>query len=278
MFNHMKIRLLLGLSIIGFIGFVVIAIFSTFFGADEGFIATCLSIIMYIVVPFIFFYHYYRKEPFSLKQVVFFSRSAQWVLPICAIVVVAISFSLSTFWLTLFTIEPILPILVDFLMEEVPFPTNPFYLFFEILVISVLAPIVEEFFFRGVILHRIMLKTSMWGGILISSLLFGILHSDIIGAFFFGVIACLLYLRTGNLLLPIMMHILNNTIAVVLSFVPTDWLESVLILSKEDITGKAFPISIMLVVSTLLTIFITVKLGKGLGSMREGHLTHPPEQ
>lgn len=270
----MKIRLLLGLSIIGFIGFMIIAFFSTFFGADEGFITTSLSVIMYIVVPFIFFSYYYKRKTFPLKSVVFFRESARWSLPLIGIVVVAISFSLSTFWLTLFTIEPILPFLVDFLMEEVPFPTNPLYLYFEILVITVLAPIVEEFFFRGVILHRFMLKSSMWGGILISSLLFGILHSDIIGAFFFGVIACLLYLRTGNLLLPILMHILNNTIAVILSFVPVHWMESVLIMSKEDITGKAFPLSILLVVSTLLTIFITVRLGKGLSRIRESRLAH----
>ena len=66
-----------------------------------------------------------------------------------------------------------------------------FYLLIEIVMITILAPIVEEFFFRGVILQRLIKKTSIWGGILISSLLFGILHADIIGAFVFGVIAAL---------------------------------------------------------------------------------------
>ena len=71
-------------------------------------------------------------------------------------------------------------------------PESGVFLVIEIVMITILAPIVEEFFFRGVILQRLIKKSSVWGGILISSLIFGILHADIIGAFLFGVITALI--------------------------------------------------------------------------------------
>ncbi|WP_081431111.1 CPBP family intramembrane glutamic endopeptidase [Moorena bouillonii] len=56
-----------------------------------------------------------------------------------------------------------------------------------------------------------------WGikaGILTSSLLFAIYHFrfDIVYLFIAGTIYCVLYFKTGNLIVPILCHILHNTI------------------------------------------------------------------
>src|SRR5262249_9187312 len=82
-----------------------------------------------------------------------------------------------------------------------------------ILTIIVLGPIVEEILFRGILLSRWSSKWGMRKAALISALAFAIAHADVLGAFFFGLCFTILYLRTQTLLIPIVAHVLNNTIA-----------------------------------------------------------------
>ncbi len=76
----------------------------------------------------------------------------------------------------------------------------------------IMAPIIEEFIFRGVILHRISKKWGLCVGTIVSSVIFGILHIEvaIIGAFITGLICCFLYLKYKSILVPILFHFLNN--------------------------------------------------------------------
>ncbi len=74
-------------------------------------------------------------------------------------------------------------------------------------------PIYEEFLFRGLLLHRWSQKWGVTRGIVFSSLVFGVLHFDLLGAFIFGYVMCVLYLWTKTLLVPILAHALNNFIA-----------------------------------------------------------------
>lgn len=79
--------------------------------------------------------------------------------------------------------------------------------------IVVITPIVEEVVFRGFLLHRWSYKWSLRTAIIVSSLLFAVVHLDPIGAFIFGVGMCILYLKTQSLLVPILCHSANNLIA-----------------------------------------------------------------
>ena len=74
-------------------------------------------------------------------------------------------------------------------------------------------PIYEEFLFRGLLLHRWSQKWGVMRGVVFSSLAFGVLHFDLLGAFIFGYVMCVLYLWTKTLLVPILAHALNNFIA-----------------------------------------------------------------
>ena len=74
-------------------------------------------------------------------------------------------------------------------------------------------PIYEEFLFRGLLLHKWSQKWGVMRGIVFSSLAFGVLHFDLLGAFIFGYVMCVLYLWTKTLLVPILAHALNNFIA-----------------------------------------------------------------
>jgi hypothetical protein len=78
--------------------------------------------------------------------------------------------------------------------------------------ITLVAPAIEEFVFRGMLLRRWMESRGFWTGLLGSAAVFSLLHPPIwIGSFVFGVVAGILYLWSGSLLLPILVHVLNNT-------------------------------------------------------------------
>ena len=89
--------------------------------------------------------------------------------------------------------------------------------------IGVIGPIVEEFVFREALLGS-MLKGGMnkWVAITASALVFGIIHwnpaqipfATVIG-FIFGII----YYKTGNIVIPSILHIVNNSTAVVMMIV-----------------------------------------------------------
>ena len=76
----------------------------------------------------------------------------------------------------------------------------------------VLAPVIEEIMFRGILLHRWTQKWGLTKAVLVSSVLFGVAHTDPIGAVAFGIGMCVLYLRTQSLLVPIICHAANNLV------------------------------------------------------------------
>ena len=77
---------------------------------------------------------------------------------------------------------------------------------------AIVAPIIEEPIFRGLLFSRLSIKWGATKALIYSSLLFGILHPLPIGAFTFGLVACLLYIRTNTLKIPIVLHVIHNTI------------------------------------------------------------------
>jgi hypothetical protein len=81
------------------------------------------------------------------------------------------------------------------------------------LVVVGMAPVVEELIFRGFLLHRWIDRWGTYKGILASSLLFGLMHPDPLGATIFGIAMCVLYLRSQTLLVPMLGHAFNNLVA-----------------------------------------------------------------
>lgn len=104
-----------------------------------------------------------------------------------------------------------------------------------VIVAVVLAPVLEEFMFRGYLLNRWTLRIGALPATLLSSGLFAILHPDILGAFVFAIIMSLLYMKTRSLLAPIIVHAANNLFAVML-----EWLDRSLLSGFEPVTVADF--------------------------------------
>ncbi len=85
-----------------------------------------------------------------------------------------------------------------------------------VILIAIIAPIVEEILFRGFLLNRWCQKYGTGKAVFFSSLIFAGFHFDIIGGFVFGAVLSLIYLRTKTLVGPILVHISNNTIVILI--------------------------------------------------------------
>jgi membrane protease YdiL (CAAX protease family) len=76
--------------------------------------------------------------------------------------------------------------------------------------VVVVAPVVEEMFFRGFLLQRFAHKWGTTAGVLSSSALFAVGHVEWIGHFVTGVAFALLFLRTRSLWMTILAHGVYN--------------------------------------------------------------------
>lgn len=79
-----------------------------------------------------------------------------------------------------------------------------------LLVASILTPLVEELLFRGILMQRIGHRFGVWAGLLGSSFGFAIWHDRFVGPFLFGVVLALIYARTGCLYLAVIAHGVAN--------------------------------------------------------------------
>ena len=92
-----------------------------------------------------------------------------------------------------------------------------------LLSVSVFAPLFEEWLCRGMILRGLLTKMKPATAIVISAAFFAILHINpwqAIPAFCLGLLFGFVYYKTGSLKLTMLMHCVNNTMAVVLSKIP----------------------------------------------------------
>ncbi|WP_008308068.1 CPBP family intramembrane glutamic endopeptidase [Leptolyngbya sp. PCC 6406] len=128
------------------------------------------------------------------------------------------------------------------------------------------APVLEEFLFRGALIHR---WGSRWNGaaaVILSSLIFGLLHANLLGLTCFGLVMALLYLQTRSLWLVIGIHAINNAIAAILERI-TAWMapEATLTLAEFQ-QGWWVGLLLMVVATPVLAQFIR----------RQWHLTAQP--
>ena len=266
MFEQMKARYLILYSVLGMIAALIVLVA---LDVNDMAFDVISQVVLYVAVPGIYFGYYFRKHNASVWDVLSFGGIHKWLPALFGLVAVSIAFSLSMFWFQLFILAPVAPWMVDFMLEELPIPDSTWYVVFTVFTIAILAPVVEEFMFRGVLLKRMIGKTSVWGGILISSLLFGVLHLDVIGAFLFGVVASLLYLRTNNLLVPILLHIINNSVAAAAIFLAPTWPESIAIFDLADVYSKAAPNAVILGISAVLMLGAIFWLACGLDTRKK---------
>jgi len=220
-FEKIRIRSLLVCFLVSFIvASILIAIIQKLTGLKEGEPLTdaILGYFLYSV-PVVWILLSLKRVNLKIGDLIgSFYRKIRWIR-IFFIVLFLVLFSYGAFWLLNYPLSYIVPSYVKGILEEKGFYTladTSFPLLCNILnvvIVVIIAPIIEEIVFRGIILGRLSVMWNTSRAILLSSFIFGILHYDIIGAFIFGIIMSILYINTRTLVVPILCHVLNNSVA-----------------------------------------------------------------
>ena len=93
-----------------------------------------------------------------------------------------------------------------------------------LLSVSIFAPFFEEWLCRGIVLRGLLQKIKPVWAIVVSALFFAVLHMNpwqAIPAFILGLLFGYVYYKTGSLKLTMLMHCVNNTLAVICSHIPS---------------------------------------------------------
>ena len=165
------------------------------------------SLISYLIV----FYFYWKPRP-KLKSELNIKQLNFSLIPYLMLIVIGLGFAEQP----LFDFEKIMNYYQNSEVEPHTYKFLGFTTFFLYFRASslLIAPIFEEMFFRKLLFSKLLEKNKLWTAILISSLCFSAIHfetpNNLIPTFIFGVIACVIYLKTKNIIYPIIIHFLNN--------------------------------------------------------------------
>ena len=179
-----------------------------------------LSILFQLTALFPFIWLFVQHLSKELKISNFFSRNIHPFrcidLLLILLMVIMVSFgadNLMSYFLSLQWPDYIESNLAE---DLIPYREGSFMIWLTVFLAVIIGPIMEEIVFRGLILQRFAIKYGASKAIVLSSVIFGLLHAEaILGAAIFGVFMSVLYLHTKNLWVPIGVHIINNLLAVV---------------------------------------------------------------
>lgn len=119
--------------------------------------------------------------------------------------------------------------------------------FVGVISVAVVAPIVEEFVFRGLVMNRLSRVMPGWLAVVISSAVFGVCHGHPVWfayAFVLGAVFGFIDLRAGSIWPSILGHVVFNLIGQVVSFIPEteEGTELVIFLGALLVVGIVLPI------------------------------------
>lgn len=136
-------------------------------------------------------------------------------------------------------------------------------LIFLFISICIFAPIWEELFFRGILLRRFAMKWKVTTSIVVSSLIFGFMHiggSSMLHAFLFGCFLAYTYLKTKNILVPIILHSVSNFFSFVTLLFPGETnVGEISIPSSAELENSIMITAVLLAISLAVFIFIVIK-------------------
>ncbi len=155
-----------------------------------------------------------RLSGLDFNKIISYKNGINWKL-ILIIVFIEAAFFRGFDGLTLYNLSFIFPKYVEEYINKKAFTNIPELLSWGVLAIF-LVPLIEEIFWRGVVLQKWGIKWGVKAGILYSSLFFTLYHFrfNIIPLFIAGILYSILYLKTSNLMNSILCHSLYNSYVV----------------------------------------------------------------
>ena len=127
----------------------------------------------------------------------------------------------------------------------------------ELLGSALITPFLEELLHRGVVFGRLRMRMGMWPAVLVSALIFAVLHFNLVQfiyAFLLGIVFALFVEKTGRLYPAVIAHIVANGIAVIRT--ETGFLQGTV---DGSVVAWLISVGLCLVGAVVLVIFIGKK-------------------
>jgi len=157
-------------------------------------------------------YYYVRKGFLTVNRTYLVISSKTYIFPV---IVLGVSMFYIDEYLIFYLSKIIPPQLGS---QEVNGTINIILQFFGVLLI---APFFEEIVFRGVLFKSILPKLGFLKASIIVSVIFGLLHFEPVAMPFMitgSILYCWVYMRTGNILLTMILHLINNSLTALLVY------------------------------------------------------------
>ena len=207
------VGLMIGVAIISALGSFMPADFATKYGVVIAYPLQFIPMMLYASAKSRFNEGIVEKVPLDSND---FGNRKGWSM---ALIVSTMAVA------TAFVIEPVSMLLPEMSSETKRvmemLMNGPIWIV--LLSVSVFAPFFEEWLCRGIILRGLLKKVGPTWAIVISAAVFGLIHGNIwqaIPTFLIGCILGYVYYKTGSLKLTMLMHCVNNTLAVVCGTIP----------------------------------------------------------
>ena len=216
--------------------------------------ASSITYIISLVLPFsiafsIFKFKFKNAQKYSFKRE--FPKAP--ILYICGVIGIG--------YITNLMLNLLFPKFIEFhYIEPGDPPTTVLGMVLLYITNALLPAILEEWAFRGIICKNL-LTYGKNGAIIISSLLFGIMHIDpprIVFTFVIGIFLAICYEITGSLALPMLIHFLNNALSVT----------ALLFVDEIDITVTSLLFSFLIIIFMILGVVFLISSRNGITSKR----------
>lgn len=175
------------------------------------------SIFVLYVFPAIWLFYYCKRHrvPFTI----FMNRRESFnLMQVFMITGMLCLFSYGYLVLYMYSFVWITPDFIINILHEPIIGSAGGYIY-QFIIIVLVAPIVCEFIFRGFLFQRFAAKWGTGKAMVIVAILFGCFHIDFLAAVMFSIVLSIVYIRTKSLLMPISIHMLNNVIVLITSFI-----------------------------------------------------------
>lgn len=134
--------------------------------------------------------------------------------------------------------------------------------FSSVFMLIILAPIIEEIIFRGIILKGFLMRYSATNAILLSSLIFAVIHLNIvqgINAFIFGLFIGYVYFKSKSIGMTILIHFTINSIGLLSVYLHNTY-GNTTVSSFQDIYGEySLPILTTAIIMFIILIYFISK-------------------
>jgi membrane protease YdiL (CAAX protease family) len=194
----------------------------SFKGVDESTFQTVASAVVYLLsLSIVIGLPWLVRKARTSKQELGIAQPVKWVdlllAPAAFVVYILLSFVLTS-------LASSLPFFNSDQVQNTGFSglSQGFEYILAFITLVIIAPVSEEILFRGYLLGKLRKYVPVWAAILVTSLLFAIVHFQFnvgVDVFALSIVLCLLRVGTGRLWPSILLHMIKNAIAFYFLFI-----------------------------------------------------------